>query len=149
LNKLSMGKLIYAVLVLSEALTYKPICLDVIINGEKKRFTRTWFITISNQQYYGGGMKISPSADPSDGLLDLTIVHSLSRLKLLIVFLSVFSGRHTLFKEVKTYKVKEVLITSNVPVPVQADGDYIGKIEANQKLHIEVQHHNWKSADMS
>jgi diacylglycerol kinase (ATP) len=148
LNKLSMGKLIYAILVLSEALTYQPIWLEAIIDGEKKRFEHTWFITVSNQQYYGGGMKISPTADPSDGLLDLTIVHSLSRFKLLLVFLSVFSGRHTSFKEVETYKVQEVSIVSRSTVPVQADGDYIGVIEEGRKLHIEVQHHNWKTADV-
>jgi diacylglycerol kinase (ATP) len=148
LNKLSMGKLIYAVLVLSEAITYKPTPLEAVINGEKKRFTRTWFITISNQPYYGGGMKISPTADSSDGLLDITIVHSLSRLKLLVVFLSVFSGRHTLYKEVETYKAKDIVITSAASVPVQADGDYIGMIEEGGKLAIKVHHHNWKTADM-
>ncbi|WP_421380619.1 diacylglycerol/lipid kinase family protein [Bacillus salacetis] len=149
LNKLSMGKLIYALLVLSEAMTYKPICIEAVINGEKKTFNGTWFITISNQPFYGGGMKISPSADPSDGLLDLTVVHSLSRWKLLLVFLSVFSGKHTLFKEVETYKVKEVYIITHAPVPVQADGEYIGILKDTGKLHIEVQHHNWKTAEMS
>ncbi|WP_409251693.1 diacylglycerol/lipid kinase family protein [Bacillus sp. SCS-153A] len=149
LNKLSMGKLIYAVLLLSEALTYKPGFFEVVIDGEKKKFNDTWFITVSNQPFYGGGMKISPAADPSDGLLDLTIVHSLSRWKLLMVFLFVFIGKHTLFKEVETYKVKEVHITSKTPVPVQADGDYIGRICKDNNLHIEVQHQNWKTAELS
>lgn len=149
LNRLSTGKLIYAVLLISEALKYKPSCFEILINGEKKKYSNTWFITISNQQYYGGGMKISPAADPSDGFLDLTIVHSLTRWKLLMVFLSVFSGRHTSFKEVETYKVKDAFITTHKPVPVQADGDYIGIINKDRKLHIEVQHHNWKTADMS
>ena len=146
LNKLSLGKLIYAILVLSEAFTYKTTCFEAVIDGEKKRFNHTWFVTISNQQYYGGGMKIAPSADSADGWLDLTIVHNLSRVKLLLVFLSVFAGKHTSFKEVETFRVKEVQLQSAEPVAVQADGDYIGVIEKNKQLHIEVRHHNWKAA---
>jgi diacylglycerol kinase (ATP) len=149
LNRLSLGKLIYAVLVLSEAMKFKPLVLEAEIDGEKKSFQHTWFITISNQQYFGGGMKISPKADSADGMLDLTVVRNLSRLKLLVVFLSVFFGKHTTFKEVETYRVREILIRSPEPVPVQVDGDYIGLIEENKKLHIEVQHHNWKTADMN
>jgi diacylglycerol kinase (ATP) len=148
LNKLSMGKLIYAMLVVFEAFTYKPSMIEAVINGEKKKFERTWFVTISNQQYYGGGMKIAPGADSSDGHLDLTVVHSLSKLKLLIVFLSVFAGKHTAFKEVETYKVTEVVLKSEKPVPVQADGDYIGMTGNGVNLHIKVQHHNWKAAEM-
>jgi diacylglycerol kinase (ATP) len=148
LNKLSMGKLIYAILVVFEAFTYKPSMVEAVINGKKKKFERTWFMTISNQQYYGGGMKISPGADSSDGVLDLTVVHSLSKLKLLIVFLSVFAGKHTGFKEVETYKVTEIMLKSVKPIPVQADGDYIGIIDEGGNLHIKVQHHNWKSAEV-
>ncbi|WP_456273697.1 diacylglycerol/lipid kinase family protein [Bacillus sp. AK031] len=148
LNRLSMGKFIYAILVVFEAFTYKPSLVEAVIDGEKKKFERTWFMTISNQQYYGGGMKISPGADSSDGMLDLTVVHSLSRLKLLIVFLSVFAGKHTGFKEVETYKVTEVKLNSVNSIPVQADGDYIGKIDKGGNLHITVQHHNWRSAEM-
>ncbi|MGM0843876.1 MAG: diacylglycerol/lipid kinase family protein [Bacillota bacterium] len=149
LNRFSAGKLIYAVLVLSEAMKFKPLYLEAEIDGEKKNFHHTWFITVSNQQFFGGGMRISPKADSADGLLDLTVVHNLSRVKLLVVFLSVFWGKHTSFKEVETFRVKEVLITSPNSVPVQADGDYIGLIEENKKLHIEVQHHNWRTADMN
>ncbi|WP_419096035.1 hypothetical protein [Rossellomorea pakistanensis] len=53
-------------------------------------YENTWFITCSNQPYYGGGMIISPEAKPDDGKLNLTIVYNLSRYKLLLVFLSVF-----------------------------------------------------------
>ena len=54
-------------------------------------------------------MKIAPKADPTDGCLDVTIVHNLSRLKLLFMFVTVFFGKHTGFKEVVQYKGKKSL----------------------------------------
>ena len=53
-------------------------------------------------------MKIAPNAVPDDGLLDITVVHHLSRLKLLLVFISVFWGKHVHFKEVKTFTGKDL-----------------------------------------
>ena len=41
-------------------------------------------------------MKISPAAKADDGQVDITIVHGISRIKLLLVFVTVF---------LKTYKI--------------------------------------------
>jgi diacylglycerol kinase family enzyme len=40
-------------------------------------------VAIGNTSSYGGGMLICPKADPYDGLLDVTIIHPVGRLKLL------------------------------------------------------------------
>ena len=50
-------------------------------------------LAVGNSPYYGGGMKVCPAADPADGLLDLTIIHSASRAKLLRLLPEMFSGR--------------------------------------------------------
>ena len=71
-------------------------------------------------------MKIAPEAIPTDGLLDITVVHNLSRIKLLLVFISVFWGKHIHFEEVKSFKGKEISIQSSEPVYAHADGEHIG-----------------------
>ena len=40
-------------------------------------------VAVGNTASYGGGMQICPNADPSDGLLDVTIIHPVGRVKLL------------------------------------------------------------------
>lgn len=126
LNKLSLGRLVYVYFLLKELFTFKTSTIDLSIDGEKHTFKETWFVTVSNQQYYGGGMKIAPAAEPDDGLLDLTVVHELSRLKLLLVFISVFWGKHIHFKEVKTYRGREVQIQSTNSLFVHCDGEHLG-----------------------
>ena len=126
LNKLSLGRLVYVYFLLKNVFTYKTARIDLSIDGKKHIFEQTWFVTVSNQPYYGGGMEIAPAAEPDDGLLDITVVHQLSRLKLLLVFICVFWGSHIHFKEVKTYKGKNITIHSTKTQNVHADGEHIG-----------------------
>ena len=42
---------------------------------------------------YGGGMRICPDASPTDGQLDVTIIHPVSRFKLLQLLPQMYSGR--------------------------------------------------------
>ena len=126
LNKLSLGRLVYVYFLLKKLFSYKTSTIDLSIDGSRHILEQTWFVTVSNQPYYGGGMQIAPKAVPVDGLLDITVVHHLSRLKLLLVFISVFWGKHIYFKEVKTFKGKAVAIQSSSSLYVHADGENIG-----------------------
>ncbi|WP_462411273.1 diacylglycerol/lipid kinase family protein [Neobacillus sp. Marseille-QA0830] len=126
LNKLSLGRLVYVYFLMKELFTYKPVEIHLLIDGNRHRFETTWFVTVSNQAFYGGGMKIAPYAVPDDGLLDITVAHNLSRWKLLLVFVSVFGGRHIHFKEVKTFRGKQISIESNEALYVHGDGEHIG-----------------------
>ena len=134
LNKLSLGRLVYVYFLIKKLFTYKTSTIDLSIDGEKHIFEQTWFVTVSNQPYYGGGMKIAPVAEPDDGLFDITVVQQLSRWKLLLVFISVFWGKHIHFNEVKTFTGRDVSIDSPTALFVHADGEHIGITPLNIKL---------------
>lgn len=131
LNKLSLGRLVYVYFLLKKLFSYKSSTIDLSIDGNRHILEQTWFVTVSNQPYYGGGMMIAPEAVPDDGLLDITVAHRLSRLKLLLVFVSVFWGKHVRFKEVKTFKGRKVSIHSASSLYVHADGEDIGYTPLN------------------
>ena len=86
------GSLRYAVAALAEIASFDPLPYRLVIDGEVRELD-AMLLAVGNSPYYGGGMKICPDADPSDGLLDLTIVHSASRAKLLRLLPQTFSGR--------------------------------------------------------
>jgi diacylglycerol kinase (ATP) len=69
-------------------------------------------------------MLICPDADHSDGLLDVTMVSSASRTKLIRLFPTVFKGTHTTLDEVRTARAK--VITADCPgINAYADGEFI------------------------
>lgn len=51
-------------------------------------------MAVGNGSSYGGGMRICPGADLTDGLFDITVVGDCSRTTLLRVFPSVYRGTH-------------------------------------------------------
>jgi diacylglycerol kinase (ATP) len=137
LNRFSLGRLVYVYILVKKLLTFRTIPIEVTIDGKVYRYSNAWFVTVSNQPYYGGGMKIAPAALPDDGILDITVVHRISRLKLLLVFVSVFWGKHTMFREVEQFTGKSITIESTGEVLAHADGEAIGhtplKIQACPK----------------
>lgn len=136
LNRIGLGSLAYVGALIRLLFTYQLTTIEVMMDGKTFKYEKVWFATISNQPYYGGGMKIAPNADTSDGLFDITIVHNLSRLKLLFVFTTVFFGKHTRFKEVVQHKGEKVSIVSDANMLVHADGELIGHVP----MQVEVQH---------
>jgi diacylglycerol kinase (ATP) len=67
-------------------------------------------VAIGNTSSYGGGMLICPQADPYDGLLDVTIIHPVSRLKLLRLFPEMYSGKFVRDACVEQLRVREATV---------------------------------------
>jgi YegS/Rv2252/BmrU family lipid kinase len=78
---------------------------------------------IANGAHYGGGMKIAPSADPADGLLDLVVLGGLGRVELLRWLPTVYRGRHLANPKVSARRIREVKIDAAYPLPTHLDGE--------------------------
>ena len=80
-----------------------------------------------NTRSYGGGMQICPGADHSDGLLDVTMVHSGSRTKLIRLFPTVFKGTHVNLDEVSTRRAAAIRVECP-GINAYADGDFVAPL---------------------
>ena len=85
------GSLRYAIAALVEIGSFDPLPYRLTIDGVVREFDGM-AVAVGNSPFYGGGMRVCPMADPADGLLDLTIIHAASRLKLLRLLPEMFSG---------------------------------------------------------
>lgn len=84
----------------------------------------------ANTSHYGGGMRIAPDADPTDGLLDLVLVRRVSKLRLLGVFPRVYRGRHVGHPAVTIARVERLRIELDPAQPINADGEGLGRTSA-------------------
>ena len=126
LSVVRLGSLVYVIALLKLLFSFVPTSVTLSIDGTIHRYQNVWFVTVSNQSFYGGGMKISPNARPNDGLLNITVIHNLSKLKLLLVFGTVFFGKHVGLKEVSVHTGREIKIDSEKPFLVHVDGEQVG-----------------------
>jgi diacylglycerol kinase (ATP) len=146
LNRIKLGKLSYVYFVISALFTFKPFRLTILQNGQKRVVDDVWFVTISNQPYFGGGMNLSPSSNTSDGEFEVTIVSNLSKWKLLLMFGSVFFAKHTNMKEVHQFVCTEITLTVDEQMPTHADGEKQLLNEKQTDIHISAKHNGWKLA---
>ena len=82
---------------------------------------------IGNTRSYGGGMLVCPGADPTDGLLDITVVRAMPRRRVLRFFPTIFKGTHVEQDEVETYRTASVRVESP-GILAYADGEYVAPL---------------------
>ena len=114
----------YVAALLAELRAFRMHEYEVTIDGMSLS-GRALLIAVGNGESYGGGMRICPSADMSDGVLDVTWVDTAPRRTVLRVFPRIFSGRHIEHPLVSTYRGREITISSKGSV-IYADGERIG-----------------------
>lgn len=140
LNRVKLGKLAYIYFLVRALFTYDTATFT--INGE--RYEHVWFITVSNQPYFGGGMKLSPHSKTNDGMLECTVVHHLSKLKLLTMFVTVFWGGHTHFREVTQFTASSFQVDVYGKTYCHIDGETF--VINKQSVPIAVQPRSWQLA---
>lgn len=87
-------------------------------------------LVVANGQFYGGGMKVAPKAAPTDGLLDVQIQHT-SKREAIALIPKIFKGTHVPHREIDEAKRVRVSVTSDTPIPVEADGEVLGHTPAS------------------
>lgn len=123
------GRMRYNVAMVAELSRLRLLPFRMVLDGEREIRADLTLAAFGNTRTYGGGMRICPNADHSDGLLDITMVKSASRIKLIRLFPTVFKGTHVDLDEVTTDRARTILVESP-GINAYADGDYVCPLPA-------------------
>ena len=133
---LPLGPLAYGYVALSELATFEPLNYRISIDGSRWQLP-AMLVGVSNSAYFGGGMQIAPGADVTDGLLDVTIIHPVSRATLLRLLPSLYSGKFIKDPAVEQIRAREVVIDGD-DMFAMADGETLGDVPIT--VRVEPQH---------
>ena len=98
----------------------------IIVDGVEMR-KNVLLIAAGNGTHFGGGMNITPSAKPHDGLLDICIVHDINRRTVLRVLSKLMQGTHISEKNIVTYlQAAQCTAISNPVARMETDGEVVG-----------------------
>ncbi|MGD9622018.1 MAG: diacylglycerol kinase [Mycolicibacterium sp.] len=117
------GRMRYNLATVAEISKLRLLPFRLSFDGGEELRTDLTLAAIGNTRSYGGGMLICPGADPRDGLLDVTMVASASRTRLIRLFPTVFKGTHVNLPEVHTARARTVTVDSP-GINAYADGEY-------------------------
>jgi diacylglycerol kinase (ATP) len=97
------------------------------VNGEEHNETEklTLLAAFANTQFYGDGMRIAPKADYADGRLDICRISAMNPFELFCMFPTVYFGRHLLSPKVEDSKAERVIVQTETPLEIYADGEFV------------------------
>jgi len=125
-QKRFLGKLVYFLQALRHSLRYRWSSIRVeaeLADGGRQVWEKeAWLVLISNLPDYGG-VKVTPNAEPDDGLLDLCILPSHSKADYFRFAMLGLLGWHMRHPEVVVTQIRSARIDSAPPVPTQMDGE--------------------------
>ncbi|WP_424186184.1 diacylglycerol/lipid kinase family protein [Actinokineospora sp. G85] len=121
------GRRRYDLAIVAELAALRPRTLVVDTDAGAQELTAT-MVAVGNTGFYGGGIPVCPAADPTDGLLDLTVVGEVSRLDLLRMLPTLRTGAHTGHPAVRTLRARRVSLGGDNAWVAYADGDRIGPL---------------------
>ncbi len=90
----------------------------------------TLLAAFANTRFYGDSMRIAPEADFADGKLDICRISTMNPFELFCMFPTVYFGRHLLSPKVEYSKAERVMVQTEIPLEIYADGEFVSETPA-------------------
>jgi diacylglycerol kinase (ATP) len=126
-RQFSGSRFFYLALVLWGLFRYR--LSDMVIRFDGRLLTGKFYtVNAGICRYSGGGMQLTPHAEPADGKLALTVAGALSKLGVLLNTWRFYNGQIGGHPKVTLHQVSEIEVDGmeEGPLHVEADGEYLG-----------------------
>ena len=109
---------------LLRAITGLKIRRTILVTPEGTMEKNVLLMAAANGTHFGGGMRVAPTADPFDGLLDVCILHDVNVFSLLLLMTNLKSGNHIKSKKHVTYfRTTEITASCEPESRLDVDGE--------------------------
>lgn len=90
-------------------------------------------VIMANAQFFAGGWNVAPRATLIDGVVDIQVI-SASKVKAPALVPKVIRGTHLSDPSVRRFSAAEFKVETEVPWPLEADGDLIGNTPVSGRV---------------
>jgi diacylglycerol kinase (ATP) len=119
------GKVSYAWATLAVFARWKTSEVKVTV-GDETREGRMHDVVVANGRYFGGGMMMTPEAEPDDGLFDVLLIGDLTKRDLLVTLPKTYKGKHLPHPKAELLRGATVTVEAPEPLPIELDGEQPG-----------------------
>ena len=105
---------------------FHPKTMEIEVDGVRRRI-RGWLVSVSNSGWFGGGINIVPSSNPSDGRLELLTVDPVPKRQAIRVLARVLAMRKVDDPILHVEQVTSVKIWDSAGLVAMGDGDQVGE----------------------
>lgn len=110
---------------------FQPVNAEITVDGVHYSFRRVLIAPTMLGKCYGGGMYPTPQQDRcrEDQTLSVMVFHSVGKWKALMIFPSIFQGKHIRHTEAVTIlEGKDIRVEFDRPSPLQIDGETVPQV---------------------
>lgn len=126
------GQLRYTLATLAELRVFRPLRYTLELDGQT-RPVEAMLVAVGNGPSFGGGLRITHGACIDDGLLDVVIIKTMSKLELVRTYPRLYTGGHTRHPQYEHHRVRCVTV-AGPEITAYADGERVGALP----VHVEV-----------
>jgi YegS/Rv2252/BmrU family lipid kinase len=91
-------------------------------------------VAVANGQYFGGGMRVAPTADPSDGRFEVTVWSGYGLLDFALKSRRIYDGTHVQLPGTRTLSARVLEAESDEEVLLDVDGEQPGRLPVRMEL---------------
>ena len=124
------GKASYLLATLAVFARWKATEVRLTVDDEV-RSSRMFEVIVANAKYLGGGMKMTPEAEPDDGLFDVLAIGDITKRDLAQTMPKIYRGTHLPHPKAELLRGRSVTIDTDAPIPIQLDGEQPGTTPAS------------------
>ncbi|CAM8911337.1 unnamed protein product [Rhodiola kirilowii] len=131
------GNLCYVIGALQGFMEHKNQDFRIKVDdGDWEMCPQVTTMCIGNAKFFGGGMKITPYADPSSGNLEVVTLQDFKWYDFILKMHKLYNGTHLSVKNVTSRRVQSIEVEdmSDSSIFVQSDGEHLGFLP--RKFHI-------------
>ncbi|KAE8727534.1 Sphingoid long-chain bases kinase 2 [Hibiscus syriacus] len=124
------GNMCYVIGALQAFMGHRNQDLRIKVNeGEWQTCSQVTALCVGNAKYFGGGMKITPNADPRSGSFEVVILQDFKWYDFLLKLHKLYNGTHLSVKNVTSrnvYTIEVDDISGSGSIFIQSDGEHLG-----------------------
>ncbi len=120
------GKHLYLRSTFNTLLKFKHKHFNITVDGKLFYSGLVFSGAVGIGRFNGGGMQQTPNAAIDDGLLDLTVITDMSKLKVMRNFKLLYSGKIYTLPKVLFKQCRTIEITSEPETRIEIDGEAVG-----------------------
>jgi YegS/Rv2252/BmrU family lipid kinase len=113
---------------------YRDQLVRLRADGGTWQEERITTVAVANGQYFGGGMRVAPTADTSDGHFDVTVWSGYTLLDFALKSGRIYSGTHVQLPGTRTFRAHVLEAESEEEVLLDVDGEQPGRLPVRMEL---------------
>ncbi len=128
------GRLGFSLASLRALTKYRDHAVRLSFDGKPAESLPITVVAVGNGKYFGGGMKVSPGADVSDGIFDVTLWSGFGVSDFIFKQRGIYNGSHLEYAGTQTRQCRTMTAESDEEVLIDCDGEQPGRLPCRVEL---------------